>query len=144
MALVGLRIGATRSFQSKTDPAKGTEEATTFHLKTLSSRVHMDLRDRATKFVPNPETPDTMAAEWRPNLIAHDTVRFGLGGWENFTDEDGNDLPFDTVKRVVGNATYECVSDDCMDYLNPELIRELSDAINAANELSEEEAKNSD
>jgi hypothetical protein len=144
MSLVGIRRDATITFESKFDPARGTEEATQFTLGTLTARVQVYLRDQATKFKPDPENEANVIAEFLPNASSYETVRFGLRGWERFRDEDGNDLPFSTVKKQVGGVEYEVVSEDTMDALPIDVIREIAEKLNEVNALTEVEAKNSE
>ena len=144
MSLVGLRADATREFQSSHDPAKGTDDATVFTLGTLTARVQVFLRDQATKFKPDPENPDKVIADFLPNSAAYETVRFGLRGWRNFKDEKGNDLPFKTVKKNLGGREYEFVSEESIELLHADIIRELSEELSKLNNLSEEQSKNSE
>lgn len=155
MPLVGLRLGSVRDYHCKpfddSFELKGEEfiqkEGTTpvvFKLGTLSSRLLAHLRDEATSFVPDPSNPETVVAKFLPNHSSFETVRFGLKGWENFRDVDGGDIPFKTVKRSIAGVTVDAVSDDTMDQLPLDVIRDLSNAIVEGNQLSEEAAKNSD
>jgi hypothetical protein len=144
MSLVGLRQDATREFQSDLDKGKGTPEATVFTLGTLTARVQVYLRDQATKFKPDPENPGEVVAEFLPNHSAFETVRFGLKGWANFKDDEGKDVPFNTENQKLGGRDHMVVDEDSMDFLHGDVIRELAEALNEINTLSEKEVKNSE
>lgn len=156
MSLVGLRADATRDFSVSIDPAfekavegkrgklKDGASPTVFTLGTLTARVQVFLRDQATKFRPDPDNEDKVVAEFSPNAAAYETVRFGLRGWSNFTDEDGNELKFSTVEKQLAGRTYNVVSEESMDLLHADVIREISEELTKVNTLSEEEAKNSE
>jgi hypothetical protein len=145
MALVGIRLDATREYQSKElDDNYGTPEAVVFKLGTLSSRVLVLLRDSATKFVPDPNDMTNVTAQFLPNHSSFETVRYGLKGWTNFRDHEGNDIPFKTVTRTVAGLSMDAVDNDTMDVIPIDLIRELAEEITRDNVLDEEKAKNSD
>ncbi len=144
MSLVGLRSDSTRDFQVNADPGKGTPDATVFELGTLTARVQVYLRDQSTKFKPDPDNEGEVIAEFLPNFSAFETVRFGLRGWTNFKDEDGNDIKFKTVKKVLSGREYDVVEEAAMDWLHADVIRELSEELTKVNTLSEKESKNSD
>lgn len=157
MSLVGLRADATRDYSVTFDPAfnkpvgdakrgslKEGAEPSVFTLGTLTARVQVFLRDQATRFKPDPDNQDKVVAEFSPNASAYETVRFGLKGWSNFADDEGNDLVLTFVKKVLGGREYDIVSEESMDLLHADVIRELSEELSKVNNLSEEEAKNSD
>lgn len=145
MSLVGIRLNATREYQSKElDDNYGTPEAVVFKLGTLSSRVLVLLRDAATKFVPDPNDMTQVTAQFLPNHSAYETVRYGLRGWVNFRDVDGDDIPFNTLQRNVSGISMDAVDDETMDVIPIDLIRELAEAITEDNVLDEEASKNSD
>ena len=143
MSLIGLRFDATTEFQSEADTAKGTDDATVFILGTLTARMQVHLRDQATKFKPDPDNPDNIITEFLPNQSAFDTARFALKGWKNFKDEDGKDVPFATEKKSLGSREFDVVTEECLDCLHADVIREIAEELNKVNALSEEESKNS-
>ena len=140
MALIGLSVAGTDSFQSSLDPAKGTPEATVFTLGTLDVFITAHIIDRAMQFSGQGE--DTKI-EFRNNQQNIDAVRFGLKGWANFKDAAGNDIPFKTLKRNVHGRDYTVVSDDSLNALPLELIEELAGELRKKNTLTKDEAKNS-
>jgi hypothetical protein len=126
------------------DPGKGTDDETIFTLGTLTARVQVFLRDQATKFRPDPDNEDKVVADFSPNAAAYETTRFGLNAWANFKDEDGNDLVITHVERQLAGRTYKVVSEESMDLLHADVIRELSEELTKVNSLSEKEVKNSE
>lgn len=156
MSLVGLRADATRDFSVSLDPAfeeakdgkrgklKEGAEPTLFTLGTLTARVQVYLRDQATKFRPDPDNEDKVVAEFNPNAAAYETVRFGLRAWSNFTDEAGSELAIVLVDKQLAGRGYKVVSEESMDLLHADVIRELSEELTKVNTLSEDEAKNSE
>jgi hypothetical protein len=156
MSLVGLRADATRDFSVSIDPAfeeekdgkrgklKEGAEPTLFTLGTLTARVQVYLRDQATKFRPDPDNEDKVVAEFNPNAAAYETVRFGLKAWGNFTDEAGSELKIVLVDKQLAGRSYKVVSEESMDLLHADVIREISEELTKVNTLSEEEAKNSE
>jgi hypothetical protein len=144
MSLVGLRADATREVELSFDPAKGTDDATRFILGTLTARVQVYLRDQATRFKPDPDNDDKVVAEFSPNAAAYETVRFGLKGWHNFKDDKGNELVPKFEKKALAGRDYEVLTEETMDLLHADIIRELAEELGKVNSLSEEESKNSD
>jgi len=71
-------------------------------------------------------------------------VKFGLRGWDNFKDSNGNEILFQTEEKVfprIGKRTI--VSDNCLAKLDLQWIIELGLQIVIHNKLSESESKNS-
>lgn len=151
MAIRAISMDQTVDYVSDLDPAKGTEkeqdEATIFVLGTLSARQLTIIKDSATSFRPDKDSPDfdpknpQMVAEFRPNESTYLMTQFGLRGWKRFVDLVGNEVEFRTVQRQVGGKSYQVVHPDCMDQLGQELIRELAEAIEKLNTPTEVELK---
>ncbi len=136
MALIGLSMDYIEEYISKTDPAKGTEnelrDATQFVLGTLSARMFALLSDRGVTFSQkndDSEEVPVMNTELRAGQVAYETVQYGLRGWENFNDSDGNDISFTTTKKVFGGVERLITSAECMDRLGKDLIFELANRI---------------
>ncbi len=142
MSLVGITLDATEEYESTYDPQKGQEGATKFVLGTLPARVQAMLRDKATKFRPDPNENNNVVAEFLPNEAAFETVRYGLRGWKNFLDAKGDEIEFKTVSRSVAGRQFQVVSEMILDLLPLEVIQELADKIRNLNKASEEERKN--
>lgn len=71
-----------------------------------------------------------------------DVVRFGLKGFENFKDAQGNEIKFSTTTRVLGITNYKVVSDSLIKIIPPEVKYELANEIISSSRLNEEEIKN--
>jgi len=112
----------------------------------LDAFILAELEDEATSFsVERLGEAAEATAVSKINFAKRDieTVRFGLKGWQNFKDKDGNERPFKTQKINKGGRVYEVCTDSTIRQIPLEVIRELAEAIRSANSLSEEEAKNS-
>src|SRR5690606_27258246 len=110
MAIIGLTLAAEQAFQSEYDTKKGSEDATTFMLGTLDSRVMGRLRDDATSFAVNPAAPeDEVDVSVGQNTLFYLACQFGIKAWTKFRDENGNDIPFKTQKRNMGGKSYTIV-----------------------------------
>lgn len=138
MALKALNLTQVAVFESPRDPDKGTDNATKFKIGAIPSRIYAGLKDKAASFKPDPDAPDGMKAEFNGNLIAYDTVRFGLKGVENYGAE------FKTQKEKVGHYLYDVAHDDFMASLDIETIRELKAAIDDLCSIDGETEKNSE
>lgn len=143
MALQGLTKASTRLFESAKDPDKGNPNATRFKLAFIDSFVTAYLKDKLTSFEADPNDATKVVSVYSPNEIHIETVRFGLKGWENFKDEEGNDIEFKTVKRRMGGRSYDVVSDELLGNLPMSLIEELAVEIRRLNIVTVAEAKNS-
>lgn len=143
MALVGLTLSAQTSEQSQYDPAKGTDEATTFKLGTIDSRVMGKLRDDATSFAVNPAAPeDEVDVSVGQNTLYYLACQFGIRDIQNFKDEAGNDIRFKTQKRNMGGRSYVIVADEVLSRLPQPVIVEMGQKLLDLNDVSQEEAGN--
>lgn len=137
MALKALSIDKVKTYESKLDTEKGTENATVFQIKALSARQAAKIRDKSTKFAADGQGETTVTMEM--NTANVEFVRYGLKGWTNFKDEAGNLVEFKSTKD---KDEVECVHEDCLNLLPSDLIQELSQEIQGFNNLSETERKN--
>lgn len=147
--LTGLRLNATKEYISEQDEAKGTptenEDATIFTIGTISRRVAVYIKDKTTSFRSDEDAGEAgMVADFKMNLVAYETVRFGLRGWKNFKDADGNPIPFKTEKEELANGTYDVVTAKCLDAIPYDVMLELSGQINEINEVSKKEEDKSE
>ena len=131
-------LTTTVEFESARDPDKGTDKATKFKLGAIPSRVYAALKDKATKWTQNPNSSDGVSAEFRPNLIGRDIVRFGVKGIENYP------VKFATQKESIGSKEFDVLADAVIDAMDIDTIRELSTEIQKLCEFNEEEVKNSE
>ncbi len=141
--IVGLTLNSQVAYQSKSDPDYGTEKATTFQLGSLDSRIVGKLRDDATSFAVNPNAPEEeVDVSIGQNELYYLACMFGLKGWTNLVDSDGNDIRYRTRKRNVAGRTYEVVDDMTLSRIPQGVLVELGREILEANEVSETDVKN--
>jgi len=153
MALKSVSLTRTTKYalkqeQHKDAQGKHTGEpidgATIFELRPLSARLLAFVKDQATEFRPDSEAGDgQMKASFLPHKSALETVRVALVGWENLLDDEGNAVPFKTMKRNVAGKDLETPNADTMDRLDLEWVREMSEVVDSANDVDDDEAKTS-
>lgn len=150
MAIKCLTLSDVRTVECDLDPDKGTENATKFKIGTLDSRIMGKLKDQSTSlgfgaanFSGNGVDPDAdVDIQVDQNEMYFKACQFGLRGWSNLPDNDGNDLPFETYTRNVGGRNYPAVKDEILGRVPQAVIANIGAKIIAANEVSEGEAKN--
>lgn len=144
MPIVGLNLEATRVYESKYDPDRGSPEATKFHIGTLDSRVSGKLKDMATTVKVDPKRlDDEVDTTINMEDVAFQTVQFGVVGWENLMDDAGNPIEFKTEGRRLSGKSYKIVHSEVLYLIPGAVIRELADEVGKANNLTEVQEKNS-
>ncbi len=142
--IVGLSLDAEIVYESDYDTAKGTDEATKWTLGTLDARQFGKIKDRSTRILVDPNRPDAeIETSINKSEVAYLTVQYGLKGWDNFCDKQGNQIEFKTKGQRMGGKSYTVVHDDSMAQIPHVIIEELAEKISATNDLTEEETKNS-
>lgn len=145
MAIKALSLSKTWEFQDPDDPDYGTEEATTFVLQCLDSRVMATLKDSAARVHVDPQRPDDVA-ETSINMeqMNFDTASFAIAGWRNLQDPDkpGVLVDHDTRGRRLAGKSYKIVTPEALSRVPLSTIRKIAEEVRAKNELSEAEAKN--
>lgn len=142
MAIIGLTLSAELSHQSVHDTAP-VEDRTTFKLGTLDSRIMGKLRDDATSFAVNPLAPeDEVDVSVGQNTLYYLACQFGIKGWSQFRDIDGNDIPYRTMKRNVAGRSYVIVADEVLRCVPQQVIAELGAKIIEQNDVTPEDVKN--
>lgn len=149
MAITGLNLNATRIYVSDYDPTKGTPEeaksATKWKIGTLDSRVQGYLKDMATKFTVSQssmasgdDSVETSVSQAEQNF---ERVRFGLKGWDNFQDSDGNDIKYTTRKKQLPGSpsTYNVVPAELIALIPEDIVTELSFQIRQDQEMRDEQ-----
>ena len=141
--ITGLSLDQSTDFVSEFDPDREKPDGnpTKFKLMTLDSRVMGHLRDLATKLKVNPNAgpDDDVETTVAMNEVAFQTVQFGCGGAAPFDDQDGNDIPWRTMKRNLGGKSYEIASDTVINRLPLRVISELAVELRKINNLGEDE-----
>jgi hypothetical protein len=145
MKIRAINLTKTLRHQLSFDEDKGTDQATTWVLGALDSRVMATLKDRATGLPISALQGSTEGtAILNMNQVNFDVVVFGLKGFENFRYEDGKQVEYKTTHTNLGGKTYLTVDPELVKMLPPEVIDELANEIMDINVLKEEERKNSD
>ena len=143
MSIKGLSLHSVRQYQSIYDDARGTDDATSFDIGTLDSRVFGMIRDKATSISLAPTIPTgAVPTAIYMNEVAFATVQYGLKGWRNFRDDAGNDIAFKTVKRSHGGQSYDVVDPEVLKRIPNVIINELAEQIRGDNEVTADDAKN--
>lgn len=122
MGIKGISLSETKDFVSQYDKS---EPKTIWKLGALDSEIF-----------------DLLGEDKNPLRLMADAVRFGLRGFENFTDENNKPVKFDTVSRAVGPYNYKVVADSIMKIIPPQIKTELGTEILKMSKLNEEEIKN--
>lgn len=137
MALTSLSLEKTRPYQSKLDPEYGTDEATTFSLGTLDSRISGKIKDLATTINVDPtQLDDEVETSINQNEVFFQTVSYGLKGIKNFLDEKGDEVKFRTLTRRHSGQIYQVVDPDVLKLIPQAVIVELALEIQKDNEVS--------
>lgn len=145
MSITALTLGEVRVHESRYDPAKGTDDATRWHIGTLDSKIMGKIKDKATTLLVDPAKPDDeIQTSVNMEAVNWMTVQFGVPLWENFVDKNGDEVEYRTKKHYMGGKSYRIVHDDAMSLIPLAVIRELADEIRSSNELDEEGEGNSD
>jgi len=121
--ITGINLMETEKFVSKYD--KG-EPKTVWKIGVLDSEQMVAVEPNDQKILKTMTT----------------AVRFGLKGFEKFTDNQGNEIAFKTEKKIYLGKPFDVVADDVMKIIPTHVILELGTRIMQMAELSEEEAKN--
>ncbi len=136
-----INVGETIRYQLKDD----NEDPTIFIIGVLDSLIKSKLKDLGMVYKYNPDAPKDSVAEAKMDIAKQELefVRFGVKGIENFKDKSGKEIPFKTIKRMVGIVDYDIVSDETLKYIPLTAIRELAKVIDDENEIGEDQRKNS-
>ena len=141
MPIFGLSLDTTRTYELSFDPAKGTPEATQFTLGALDSRVMGRIRDNATSIMIDRDD-ESISTNVNAHEMRFQTCMFGLRGWKNFADANGNQIAFATSSVTVGSVPYTVVDPNVLKRLPEEALAELAEAIRDINVLTEAQAGN--
>jgi hypothetical protein len=140
MAIIGMNLSVEKVFVFSGDPDKGTDKATRFKYGTLDSRILGILQDKATSVKVNPSAPDEdVDTQINSKAFQFEVVQFGCRGWDNFKDDEGNDIPYDTIKLNRGGKSYKVVDPDILASVPGIVLEEFAAKIMAANEMAPEE-----
>jgi hypothetical protein len=144
MPITILKLTGTKDVQSDFDSAKDTPEASVFTLRMLDSRVMGQIRDSALSLAQH----DSTRVDNRPATLlnTHESnfkmLQFGLVGWRNVFDANGDEVKFETVTRIVGQTQYTVADPDVLMALPQVVIDELAIKVKQMNTVTVEETKN--
>ena len=71
-----------------------------------------------------------------------EAVKFGVKGFENFTDKQGNKINFDTVNENINGVDYKVLTSRLINMIPVDVIIELGGEILRITKLTEAEVKN--
>lgn len=145
MKIRAINLTKTIKHQLSFDDAAGTDEAVTWVLGALDSRVMSAIKDRATGI---PMSALSGGGEGTATLNLNQTnfdiVMFGLKGFENLRFEDDKQVEYKTAHTNLGGKTYLTCDPELIAILPSEVIDELANEILSINTLKEDERKNSE
>lgn len=110
---------------------------TVFRLGALTHKQHQHIRDNAIDVGQFSDGADGIRAGVKQGTIQVETVRYGVRGWENLTDDDGTVIEAKFRDEKQGGG----LTNDCMDRIVP-FIAELCEAITSDNSVSLDDLKN--
>ena len=145
MAIVGITPEAVREYvvvSNRKDPVEQQVKWLIGPVDSLSmarmNDTYMELGvDAASGDEITPTSKNLRIFEW-----ATDICKYGLKGWSNFRDANGNEIAFATKKVVAGGLIKEVVDPVVLSRIPLEVLQELSVEIRSVNSLSETEIKN--
>jgi len=121
--ITGINLSETKKFISKYD--KGDPQ-TVFKIGVLDSEQMVYV----------------MSEEGQILKTMTNAVRFGLKDVEKFLDAKGNEILFETEKKLFGGRQHDVVADSIMKVIPTAVILEMGTEIMKMSDLSEQEAKN--
>lgn len=141
MSIIGISKFETSDYISSGDPARSEAEgATIFILGSLDVDSRAQIQDNTVSYEADESGKMNMRLAPAARMLM--AVRLGLRGWRNFKDENGNDILFETVDRVINGKLSKVVSDKALGHLPSSLIIELGNQIIEKNTLNGDITKN--
>ncbi len=138
-----IRIGETREYQSPNDPDPANPTVWTLGALDLRSRTF--IQDETTAFEVSSSQKPTDRASVKLRLSERNVLlaRFGLKGWRNLKDAQGQEIPFEQDVLPIDGKSYSIAAKRLIEQLPYELIEELAAEILSLNALTEHDRKNS-
>ena len=143
MAVKAVTLTKQLRYQSEDDPAKGTNDATTFFLNPLSSWQAAQVSDLLASFTADAAGGGDAQSNMKVHQAAILAVRFGLTGWENFLDEEDRQLDFKNERQNIGGRAITAVTPQLLDRIPMGEIFGMYKLLMDASAPSEDAAKNS-
>lgn len=128
---IALDPKATFKYVLEDDRKVEESERTTFTLRGLTVGEEARVADSMISSVPGEDE-----LSYRSGTHQLTVLRYGLRGWENFNDAEGNSVPFEITR---GNPKH--ITDDCLDRLSARHRQELTSAILDRGAVSIEEGE---
>lgn len=134
-------ISTVHRYQSDLDEDKGTDKAVTFLIRTFPRKEATYLRSLLRNdLISYQSGKEVIATNERPDTDL-EFFRLGVCGWENMTDENGNEIPFKLEPKAVPPSVHP----DLLDMLPLELISDVAlQAVWKFNFPSQDTLKNSE
>jgi hypothetical protein len=115
---------------------------TVWKFRTLRSKVRSRIEDQLASASTGPDGKVT-GVHVHSGSAALAYLKEGLLGVENFFDENGNEIAFETEPNGKGKGANRFLpTDDFLDRIHEDDQAELSKAIQLGNKLTEDERKN--
>jgi len=151
MAIKGIKPAITTPYVLSRDPCRGPngealEGATVFMLRPLDGNQRAIIRDALLSV----QGSVVQGANVTPvisvsiNASAYEACRFGIVGWSNFTDEDGNLIPFEMEEDMVGRTAIKVARRSCIARIDVDDAQEIMREVMGQSTLSKAEEKKSD
>lgn len=149
MAIKGLSLAEKEPYILKDDTGNPehpnydeSEKPTIFYIGNLTQGDRVEIGD----ITMTPTMSNTgVSMSMQRMKKAYLTVQRGIKGWDNFLDENGKAIAFETTTEKDATGKFREVLDhDSVLRLDSDTIFELSDAILKKNGMTKELAKNSD
>lgn len=141
MSLKCIDLAEVVDYVSKLDKE---EPKTIWKLGVLDTRMRKQLEDLGIEYETDPAQPTTGKAKVKLNLGKSELefVSFGLKGFENFFDKNGEQIHFKTEGRIVNGKPYHVVAEEILKIIPGNIITELAVKIKEINNIGEAERKN--
>lgn len=137
MAIRALNLHNT---QTKSHPAD-KEDPTLWQIGVLDSRVLGIIEDKATSItIDNTDLDGETGVQMAANAVAYAIAQFGLRGFTNFTNDDG-EVVFETERKVLGGKPYEVVKSSILETIPSDVVKWLASEVKALNTLTQSEGK---
>lgn len=111
-------------------------DATKFYIGTVDADIRAMIADMISGFVQDGITGD-MRMMNKVSIRNLMWVKFGLRGVDNFTDDNGVPIQFDTEQFIYANRMMQVASAPFLAAIDEDDIRELAEAIRALNSVDD-------
>ena len=138
MSVTVFDVAETREYTLKAD----TEDPTTWIIGRVDHRLWSSIQDKYQRFALNDlgaEAKGTVSFDL--NARNDDFVRFGIKGWRNLKDKQGNDVAFSTESTQTAVGNRQGLADRMLEMIRP-FVAELAAEIEAFNGVTRAEQKN--